>query len=478
MRVARHQALNAVCSLLLVVGAPDPAPAQQTSKPGPPIAITNVTVIDVTSGAELRGRTVLVRGNRIATIGRSSRVPVPRGATIVSGRGKYLIPGLWDMHSHAGSYGDTTGAPALALSLAHGVTGVRDVGARSVEGALGWRDAIAAGRMLGPRMKVASPIVEHPRWLATVIGWEEKAGKPTDDLRLRFGPTTAEQAIHFVDSMARIGVDHIKVRNWPAPPVSEALVQRAREVGLPVVAHGNRPFPRRGVASIEHGVHPSPAHGAPLLDTLYRQWAVDGVVVVPTLVASIGRRHSPDTLLAWWKPERDRKYAWVPAEILTEWRQELEVAEANEAPRDYEADYRGTLLELREMRKHGIRILAASDFGGPGVVPGVDLLLELSNLVSDVGMSPLEALQAATIHPAELLRMRDSLGTIAPGMIADLVLLDANPLHDIRNTTRIRAVVADGRLLTRSRLDAMLREVEARFAVSAGTSGSAATTPP
>lgn len=437
------------------------AAVRQGPAPSASLAITRVTVVDVASGTTRADQTVLVDGSRIVAVAPAAQARVPAGARVVDGRGKYLIPGLWDMHSHAASYGDTTGHPALKISLAHGVTGLRDVGAQSFEGIRGWRDEIAAGRMLGPRLKIASPIVENPRWMATIRRWEEEAGKNTDWMNARFGPETAEQAERWVDSVAAMGADHIKVRNWPAPEVTRALMARARARGLPVVGHANRPFPDSGVASYEHRFFPGLDRSPAGRDSLFRRWAAEGVAISPTLVASVGRLHPRETLLARATASGDVKYRYVPAEMLNEWRQELEVAEANEAPQDWAGMYREGVHDLREMHAAGVLVLAASDFGAPFVVPGFDLHEELARLVDDVGFTPAEALRAATLNPARFLGMADSLGTVEPGRLADLVLLDANPLADIRNTRRIGGVSVNGRYLDRAALDRLLDEAEA-----------------
>ncbi|MBW3569883.1 MAG: amidohydrolase family protein [Gemmatimonadetes bacterium] len=445
-----------ICCALLSAAC---APVGSSSPPTPAatLAITHVTVVDVTGGPARPGQTVLVSGDRIVAVGPAAQVRVPRGARVVEGAGRYLIPGLWDMHAHAVGYGDTAGQPALKLSLAHGVTGLRDMGSHPFQTARAWRDAIAAGRMLGPRMLIASPVVENPRWLAAVRRWEEEAGKSTEWMNGRFGPGTVDEARRFVDSAVAIGADHIKVRNWPAPEISAALVARARERGIPVVAHGNRPFPEAGVASYEHSIFPSLDEGR---DSLFRQWAGSGAAFVPTLVASFARLHPTDSVIAWIDPARTPKLRYAPARLRNDWRQELEIAAKNERPFDWRGHHQDQLRDLREMRRAGVRILAASDFGAPLTIPGVDLHEELAKFVSDVGMTPLEALRAATLHPAEFLGLADSLGTIAPGMLADLVLLDADPLADIRNTRRIHAVVANGRLLDRAALDRLLAHVE------------------
>lgn len=451
---------QSIAMFVVLAGCASAAPPPASHAPGT-LAITHVTVVDVAGGVPRADQTVLIRGSRIVAVAPAAEVNVPRGATVVDGAGKYLVPGLWDMHAHAGSYGDTTGHPALKLQLAHGITGIRDMGALDFARVKGWRDDVAAGRMLGPRMKIASPIVESVRWLETVRRWEEEAGKSTEWMNVRFGPRTADDAVRFVDSAVAMGADHVKVRNWPDSAISAALVARARQRGIPVVAHPNRPFPEAGVASYEHQIFPPLQKSDAGRDSLFRQWAANGVAFVPTLVTGVGRLYPPDTLLSWIDPARDPKYAYVPAEMLEEWRQELRIAAANEAPVDWRVAWERRLREVREMRAAGVRILAASDFGAPLVVPGFDLHAELARLVDDVGMTPVEALRAATLDPARFLGMADSLGTVEPGRLADLVLLDADPLADIRNTRRIRAVFANGRLLDRRALDRLLAEAAA-----------------
>src|SRR3712207_3356782 len=131
-------------------------PAQAPST----LAVTDVAVVDVTTGTTRPNLNVLISGNRITAVGPATRVRVPRGATTVNGSGRYLVPGMWDLHSHAVMFGP----PSLKLYLAQGVTGIRDMGAERSAHAKAWRDSITAGLLLGPRMRIASPIVENPRW--------------------------------------------------------------------------------------------------------------------------------------------------------------------------------------------------------------------------------------------------------------------------------------------------------------------------
>ena len=432
-------------------------PASAAPEAATALAITNVTVIDGTGSPPRRNQTVLVEGSRLVAIGPSAQLRVPLAATRVNGTGKYLIPGLWDMHAHSVGWHDTDGHAALRMSLANGVTGLRDMGSHPYQRAKEWRDGVAAGRILGPRMKIAAPVVENANWLATVRGWEEEAGMSTEWMNGRFGPSSQAEARRFVDSAVHMGADHIKVRNWPPAEIAAALVDRARERGIPVVAHANLPFPRAGVTSFEHTVFPGMSSGR---DTLFRQWGASGTAFVPTLVAFTARLHPADSVIAWLDPARTPKLRYAPLEKRKRWKEQLEVMARNEQPFDWQGHYRDALRNLREMRSAGVTILAGSDFGAHLVVPGLGLHEELEKLVHELGFTPVEAIQAATIRPAEFFGHARDLGTIEPGKFADLVLLDGDPLADIRNTRSVRAVVVGGRLLDRTKLDQLLAEAE------------------
>ena len=434
-------ALAAVLALLLACSGPAPG-SGGSPRDGGSVAISGVTVIRVESGASDTGMTVLLAGARIVEVGAADRVILPSGTAVLDGRGRFLIPGLWDMHSHVTHFGPA----ALDLYLASGVTTVRDMGANRFSLAVAWRDSIADGTLLGPRMLVASPVVERPEWLAFARRAYSSAGASTETLEERFGPTSAEEAIRWVDSVAAAGADHIKVRNWPAADVSLAIITRARELGLPVTGHANRPFPMAGVATYEHGVFPPLTGSAAQRDSMWRRFAAEGAAVVPTIAVAMERLQPLDSAIARIDPARNPLYRYVTPAKIADWRRAYE-ARRQEGPMDWEAMHAAELRNLREMRAAGVPVLAGSDGATPFVFPGFGLHRELELLVTVGGLSPLEALQAATIFPARVAGMSDSLGAVRAGMVADLVLLEADPLADIRNASRIAAVVARGRVL-------------------------------
>lgn len=440
-----------LAALLLAACTSARAPSAVSPAVPPALAITNVTVVDVAGGPSRPGQTVVISGNRITRVGPAAGTQVPRGARVVDGTGKYVIPGLWDMHSHVVGYGPT----ALDLYLAHGVTGIRDMGAERFADAKALRDSIAGGQRPGPRMRIASPVVENQRWLAWTQRMSQQAGTPWR-LHERFGAASPRDAERWVDSVAALGADHIKVRNWPDTAISRALMARARERGLPVAAHANEPFPRTGVSSYEHGIWPPLRVSDAARDSLWRQFVANRASVVPTPVTWPIRLDPPDTLLAKLDEGRIAGLCYVPADALRDWREELTELKQETGLPDWREVYRGEVRNAAEMHRAGVPLMTGTDMGAPLLVPGFSMHDELALLVRDAGMTPLQALQAATLTPARVMGAADSLGTVEAGKLADLVLLDADPLADIANTRRVHAVVANGRWLDRAALDRLL----------------------
>ncbi|HEX8209746.1 MAG TPA: amidohydrolase family protein [Longimicrobium sp.] len=444
-------------SILLLAFLAACGPAKAPAPFDTPIAFTHATVVDVETGRLLPNQTVVVAGNRIREVGPAVRIGA--GTRVVDASGKFLIPGLWDMHTHV--YGNGPGA--LLLYAANGVTSIRDMGADDFARVRAWRDSIAAGQRMGPRMKIASPVVESPRWIAAVRGMQEREGQNTGWLAFRFGPSTPAEAIAFVDSVARLGADHVKVRNYPAPEVLRALMQRAGERGLPVYAHthgGMRPADASaaGMASFEHGFFPAITESRAGRDSVYRELILNGTAIAPTLVTWRGRVLSGDSLLVLASADAPR-LRYLPARVSQRWRDEAKTRK-HETAMDWGAMYRNDVRNLRELAAAGMVVMVGSDAGAPLVVPGFATHDELAQLVEIGGFTPLQALQAATLRPARFMGRADSLGIVAGGRLADLVLLDANPLADIRNTQKIRGVVLNGRYLDRAALDALLADAE------------------
>lgn len=375
------------------------------------VVLTDVTVIDATGAPARPAMTVVVRDGRIVGIGPTGRVAVPRGSLVVRGTGKYLIPGLWDMHVHLTE-------DDLAPLVAHGVTGVRDMG-NALADVDAWRARIAVRALIGPHIFRVGPILN---------------GK-------EFGPAqlaiqTEAEARTAVRVLKKVGVDAIKVHVVLPRDAYFALADEARKLSIPFVGHVPQavsPFEasNAGQASLEHiqtlfeGQSPLKPDSEPQLFALL---AKNGTVYDPTLITYRGSTEARNV-----DPEVVRNHP-----DLLPGRQQL---------------FARFLELVGMMHRAGVTLVTGTDLSDfKWISPGASLHDELALFV-DAGLTPMEALQAATRNPARFLHV--AAGTIEAGSRADLILLDANPLDDIKNTRRIHAVLLDGMLINRSRLDAL-----------------------
>jgi imidazolonepropionase-like amidohydrolase len=424
------------------------------------IAITDVTVVDVVTGSAVSHQTVLIAGRTITAVGPSLTTRVPAGFREVKGAGKFLIPGLWDMHVHLSMIGRSS----LALFLANGITGVRDMGG-DPDMVLALRDSVAAGTVVGPRIKAPGKIVESGRWLRNVIGRVEKLDQPEllAELKRRFPLDSVADGPRVVDSLVQARVDFIKIRNYPGPAAYAAFAAAAKQRGLRIAGHA--PLVEMlglvsdsGFASFEHSL--IGVRGGKLIDAfdgmpdstrraLLAKLAANGTAWDPTLV-STQARFIPDTAIARMIDDStgatDPILKYVSPTLRQSWRAARALASVSSND-DWTAIYQANLAEVRLMYDAGVRLLAGTDVAVTSLVPGYSLHDELELMVSKGGLTPGEALATATINPARVLRLDDSLGTVAAGRIADLVLLEADPLADVKATRAVRAVIANGRWL-------------------------------
>jgi imidazolonepropionase-like amidohydrolase len=408
------------------------------------LAITRVNIVDVIEGRIVPNNTVTIRGETITSVTQNGASPAD--ARAVDGQGKFLIPGLWDMHAHIQGNADVW----LPLYIANGVTGIHDMGA-DLDPILKIREATASGRILGPRIVAAGPILDDA---------------PGDwPLRLRVrNPDEGRAAVHL---LKRRGVDLIKVHNFTPRDVFFAIADEARRQQLPVAGHVPTKLTIQegidaGMVTIEHmsedgRVWKACSGGAqyradacrPFFEMLARRrvWqtptlvALSELAVIGTPASSISREH-----LAY----ANKAFLAMHAGNQSVFAKRPEVV--------------GILKNLADVATVVTRDMAAA---GVGILAGCDAMIavfcvhdELAAMVRG-GMTPIAALQTATLNPARYLGREMTLGTIAPGRSADLVLLDANPLEDIANVRRIRAVVTAGRVLDRRALDQMLTEARA-----------------
>jgi len=411
-------------------------PVSRRATPGAtPLVFDSVTVIDVHTGRLLSGQRVVVAGPRIHAVGKVRGVQLPAGAQVIDARGKYLIPGLWDMHVHV----MTESPQRYAVFLAAGITGVRSMSTAHLDSALRWRRRVAAGEQVGPRVVVPGPLVMY------------KGSAPDDQGGHSFGVSirNPDEARHVVDSLKAAGADFIKVRDNYAylpdhpgddsgdmpPAVYFALAGEARRVGIPFAGHQPRyvslgDASDSGQQSFEHTpVRPAWAGGPHVADACLGSQDSVPVHVCQALAAKMIRNGSwftPTLSFSLWGKHSDTPHpdSWY----------------------------------VRRLQQFRFPLLAGTDV----VLQGDSLDATKAGRLHDelalyvlAGLTPLEALQAATLNPAKYLHATDSLGTIAQGKLADLVLLDANPLADIHNTASVRAVVANGWYLDRPALDTL-----------------------
>jgi imidazolonepropionase-like amidohydrolase len=419
---------------------------EQASQPAPPpepsLAITHVTVVDVAAGRLLPDQSVVTQGGRILRTGDAARLAVPAGATVVDGRGNYLIPGLWDMHVHT-LFDAEVARDFLPRFVASGVTGVRDMGGK-VNVMRTARFAVLAGTLVGPRIVAAGAILDGPQ--------------PVDST-VSIAVGTPDQARAAVDSLAAYGADFIKVYTLLPRAAYFAALREAARLRVPVAGHVPEGVTTleaadSGQRSIEHlrdELDPIcravDAACGRLLDSLrvHETW------LVPTLVVLRAKAILDDTSLV-----ADPRLAAVPEVVRSAWERIRADKRARPATywREKRARFRGELALTGDAWRRGVPLLAGTDAGALYTYPGSSLDDELAQLVQ-AGLTPAAALRAATLGPAEFLGAADSMGTVAAGKVADLVLLDADPLADIGNTRAVRAVVLRGRLFAGAALDSL-----------------------
>jgi imidazolonepropionase-like amidohydrolase len=381
-------------------------------------------------------------------------------ARVIDGAGRFLVPGLIDMHSHVSK----TRGSSLGLLVAHGVTTVRDMGGDHEE-LLRWRREIAAGQRLGPRLVIAGPYLESARNAA------RQHGAPPHEMiepveRTRIGVGTPADADRIVAEIAARGADHLKIRTVEDRATYLAIGAAARRHGLALTGHF-QPFPTddvfaSGQRSIEHAFFPSlQERGASERAGFIGRLARERIAVVPTLVV-LEQLGGPDdaALKASVEGAENGARPLLSAYLRADWREQL-AEQGPDRQKLYRQLHEGARRDFSEMRAAGVRILAGTDVGVLNVFPGRSLHDELSLLVKDVGMTPHEALQAATVHAAAFMGIDREVGAIEAGRQADMILLDANPLEDIAHTARISGVVLRGRYFDRAALDGLLQEVAA-----------------
>ena len=434
------------------------------------IAISNVTVIDAVSG-ERPGQTVLIDGDRIVNVGPSESFS-PNAIDMIDGTGKFLIPGLWDMHVHL-TYDArfTEGMPETFIR--YGITSVRDTGGL-IEKMLPVVERMRAEGAIAPRVFFSGPLLDGEPVVYDGVNAPE----------LGIANGTVEIAAANIAHLKSLGVDFIKIYEMVTPEVFAALVDTARIHGLPIAAHV--PLSMRAssaapkVNSMEHlrnieldcannsaallearlqrleaNTENSGMQLRASLHSLQRLDAIEALdeencaAVLSTMRQTIqvptARLNALNMFPVSEREDWAPALAEMPMSVREEWSRPSPWLDPDSGQRDLRfAQY--TLNMIRRMHRAGVPIGAGTDAPIALAIPGYSLHNELEILVA-AGLTPREALAAATVQPAKFFAIDDEMGSIAPGMRADLVLLDANPLADIRNTREIDRVIARGRVM-------------------------------
>ena len=435
------------------------------------LVVDNVTVVDVRTGKLKPDQTVILERHRIFSIRPSKSAKYPPDADRVNGKGGYLIPGLWDMHVHLvfGDWFPDAKDISLPLFIANGVTSVRDMGSE-LDVVQDWRTQIEAGRLIGPRILTSGPMLDGPR--------------------PRFPSSIAiaspEEARHAVDDLKAHGADFIKLQSLLPRDAVLAIAEEARKREIAFAGHVPNAMrasdmSEAGMKSFEHliGIFEgsSTAEDAFLKGgkTEGRFLATYDEARAASLAALLAKNHTWQCPTLVWERggnlldvsdfSGDARVKYVPGS----WKNKTWKRFTEEITQGYGTDDIATrrkfidkeLEVVRMLEKAGVPFLAGTDTpAGVHIFPGFSLHEELERFVA-AGFTPLEALQTATLNPAQFFGMAGQLGAIEEGKLADMVLLSANPMEDIANTEKIAGVFVNGRYFSHSQIEKLLRGVEA-----------------
>jgi Amidohydrolase family len=439
------------------------------------LLVKNINIVDVEKGSLQKNAHVLIKGNTIVKVANAVSMAGFQYDTVVDGSRRYLIPGLWDMHTHTWSE-----EQIFPLLIANGVTGIRGM-FDEMGNVKRWRKKISDGEIIGPLLKVSGPIVDGPQpiWPGSV------AIKDT------------LQARRIVDSLKnKLQTDFVKVYSLLSREAYFTIADEANKQKFPFAGHVPNlvtvlEAARAGQKSQEHlyGFLEAASDSADYFLRLVQGKITDSSLkdrsqrkafilrtfnpkrlnhllqemktydswICPTLTVNRGIAYMNDSTLLqhprmqylgsfyknFWDPTKDFRFKTWTNETFNLYRKEFEIK----------------LQVVKAMQHNGIKLLAGTDYPNPHCYPGFGIHDELAWMVK-AGLTPAQALRTATINPAVYFNMENQIGSVAPGKIANLVLLDANPLENISNTQKINAVIVNGRFLSRADLDALLEKVK------------------
>jgi len=448
--------LTSLCFLMLAAWA---APSSAV-EPENAIAFVHVDVVTMDQERVLRDHTVVVMNGRVASVRPTEHGKFPEGATVIDGRGKYLMPGLADMHVHPDH------PDQLLLFIANGVTTIRNM--HGGPKYLDWKKRIADDEFLAPFLYTTGPLIDA------------SPGRVPGSALV----DTPEEARRAVIKQKEAGYDYVKVLGGLSQETYDAVIDEAANQGMQVVGHvppavGLDHVVRSGQLSIEHmdGIAQAAAEDDSPLEhptvrmAYYEAWkhidahkihqiakllAARGTWVCPTLV-SMQSDPMPDEIESFL---RRPEFRFVRPEMIAYWKSTALPADLVQVLRD---GVEGRMLTVGILRDAGVRLVLGSDSPAGFVLDGFGTLRELEILV-EAGLTPYEAIEMATRNAAEMVGALDEFGTIAVGRRADLLLLEVNPLRDVGNVAKRCGVMVRGRWYPQTELDARLETLAAKYA--------------
>ena len=450
--------------------------------PSATIVIEDVTVMDLRQGNLLPHRTVVINDGMITSVVNSGARDRWPGADKVDGRGKFLMPGMWDMHTHI----DNTSVD-FPMYIANGVLGIRSMGGVQ-DKVFAWHKALKDGSLFGPLAFVSGPILDSP----------DGPVHPADyGVRI----ANAEQGRAEVDDLKARGADFVKVYDGLSRESYFAIAAEGQKVGLPVAGHVPDAITileavHAGQRSIEHGIarrgettaeqelidrrkthdfmaQAMATHNFSLIpdgiaaegniwrehfsqqcaDSLYRELVRNGTYLCPTLITGYWVAHGDELAT---KPDARKQY--INPKTLVYWQPSMNLLTKYRTPTYLEwikVQYAMLLEQIPRQQARGVQLLAGTDLTVPYTYPGSSVHDEIRAFAA-AGLTPLQALQTATTHPVAYFGLEKSYGSVDAGKKAELVLLEGNPLQDLANLDHIDAVITHKRVLRRGELDAMM----------------------
>ena len=453
------------------------------------LCIENIATIDAENGL-ISNQTVIIKEGKIYQISPTQELQLSKKNTITDGTGKFLIPGLWDAHVHF-AYMEELAPRMFDLFLVYGITSVRDTGGEIIF-VNKWKEKSLANPTNTPRVMVAGPLLDG---IPNVYDGSDPGHPP-----LSVGLNTLDDVREQVNKLENQGVDFLKAYEMLSPDQFALITQLGKEKGLKVTGHVPLSMDvisasNAGLNSMEHlrNLELSCASnaeelleqrrellasgtaikGAALRSTIHQEQrktaienfdemkarevlnvlAANDTWQIPTLALNTGSTRQPFADLDF-----QESFKFLPKSIEEEWKEGIENISKEDVSESDSQRTKWTLNITEKIHKSGINIMAGTDCPIFFLTPGRSLHEELVVLV-EAGLSPLEAIKAATINPAKYFNLDNELGTIKEGKWADLIILNANPLEDIKNTTRIDGVIKQGNYFNRNKLDQILERL-------------------